>query len=158
VTRTCHRVLTRFKIAAYDIPTKDASVGGLFAGDPRSELVFLTFNERNAIPILLDGFRPDGQYTMPSRERIQAISPLAQVKRGRYRTPTFIVHGTHDEVVPIDMSVAFDEALRKTGTRSKLLVLPNKPHIFDLFSKPGSADWEKGVLPGYQFLYEILFG
>lgn len=117
----------------------------------------MTFNERNAIPILLDGFRADDQYTKPSRERIQAVSPLAQVKLGSYRTPTFIVHGAQDDVVPIDMSVKFDEALRKTGTRSELLILPKKPHIFDLFLKPGSPDWEKGVVPGYKFLYDILF-
>jgi acetyl esterase/lipase len=133
-------------------------VGGLFPGDPRSEMVFATFNERNAVSILLDGFRADDQYTEPSRERIQAVSPLAQVQLGRYRTPTFIVHGTLDEVVPLQMSVAFDEALRETGTRSELLVLPNKPHIFDLFLKPGSGDWDRGVLPGYKFLYKMLFG
>jgi hypothetical protein len=48
--------------------------------------------------------------------------------------------------------------LFETGTRSELLELPKKPHIFDLFLTPGSADWEKGVVPGYKFLYEILFG
>jgi acetyl esterase/lipase len=151
-------MLTQIKIVAYDIPTKDASVGGLFPGDPRSEMVFVTFNERNAISILLDGFRADDQYVKPSRERVQAVSPLAQVRLGRYRTPTFIVHGSNDEVVPIDMSVTFSEALKETGTRSELLELPKKPHIFDLFLTPGSADWEKGVVPGYKFLYEILFG
>lgn len=120
-------------------------------------MVFVTFNERNAVSILLDGFRADDQYTKPSLDRIQAVSPLAQVKLGRYKTPTFIIHGSEDDVVPIDMSETFNEALKKTGTRSELLVLPKKPHIFDLFLKPGSSDWEKGVVPGYKFLYEILF-
>ena len=107
--------------------------------------------------ILLQGFKTSNQngaddklHLSPSQ--IAKISPLAQVRAGNYRVPTFILHGTEDDVVPASQSVIFDAALREQGVPSGVLVLEGKKHLYDLFLKPGSEEWEKCVLPGYEFI------
>ena len=151
-------VLIVLQIVQYDIPTKDFRFGGLHPADPRSQLVFNTFNSLHAVSIFVDGFRADGQYHEPSPERIDAVSALSQVRNGNYRTPTFSVHGEDDEIVPIGMSVDFNRALSATGVKSELLSIPNKGHIFDLFLKPGKDEWDSMVVPGYNFVFDVLFG
>ena len=126
--------------------------------DPRSQLVFHTFNSLSAVSIFTDGFRASGQYSAPSAESVTAISPLAQVRKGTYKVPTFVVHGDEDEIVPVGMSAEFVQMLREKGVRSELLVVPGKGHIFDLFCRPGRDGWETDVVPGYQFLVDVLDG
>lgn len=37
---------------------------------------------------------------IPTVEEVTAISPLAQIRNGVYVTPTFLVHGTNDDLIP----------------------------------------------------------
>lgn len=65
-------------------------------GDARSELVLETLKADNFVPILLRGLPADDEtengVEQPLPEEVAAISPLAQVRTGKYQTPTCIVH------------------------------------------------------------------
>lgn len=60
------------------------------------------------------------------REAAQAASPLAHVSAGD--PPCLIVHGEHDERVPLSQSLKFDAALRAAGVESTLVVLAGASH------------------------------
>ena len=140
------------KVSSYDFTSKDPELGGLNRDDPRSQLVFHTFHSPNAVSIFTKGLAISGEYPPLDPSAVQAISPRAQVRMGRYNVPTFIVHGDQDEVVPLEASVNFTQDLRSKGGKCELLVVKGKPHCFDVLSKPGSETWTSGVVPGYQFL------
>lgn len=44
--------------------------------------------------------------------------------------PFFIAHGDRDALVPVEQSQKFDEALKKAGVESKLVIVPGKAHGF----------------------------
>ncbi|OTA01506.1 PKS protein [Trichoderma parareesei] len=137
--------------------TDTTGLGWLEPGDPRSELVLALVKEQNGVSLLLNGVPTDGNtFHAPEPERVTAISPLAQVRLGTYRTPTFVIIGDEDEVVPFHSSVDFVDALRKQGIRHGFIPVPGQQHIFDLTLAPGMAKWEEWVAPGYKFLFDIL--
>ena len=101
------------QISHYDISHKDPALGGMQRGDPRSELVLATFNSRDHFQILLQGFDPPPPGSPTMKHNIATdISPLAQVRKGVYRTPTLVLHGRKDTVVPVEQSCRFVNALR----------------------------------------------
>ena len=107
--------------------------------------------------ILIQGFKAsdnndDDTASHASNSQIMDISPLAQIRAGKYHVPTFILHGTEDDVVPVSQSVEFESALREQGVASGVLVVEGKKHLYDLFLKPGTEEWERFVLPGYDFI------
>ncbi|KAJ8128887.1 hypothetical protein O1611_g4747 [Lasiodiplodia mahajangana] len=86
-------------------------------GDLRSDLLITLAQERLTLPALFNGLQSkhvsppqvpttsQGVYNCtliidpPTAERVASISPLAQLGAGHYTVPTFIIHGTKDEVV-----------------------------------------------------------
>lgn len=146
----------RMQISYYDPPSKNAALGGLVPGDPRSELVFATFHSQKMAQIMLRGFGTcNGDEDSESHfalSQISKISPLAQIRAGKYGVPTFILHGSEDDVVPAGQSVDFESALRAQGVPSGVLILSGKRHLFDLYLKPGTEEWERCVLPGFDFV------
>ena len=46
--------------------------------------------------------------------------------------PCLIVHGEHDELVPLSQSLTFDAALRAAGVESTLVVLEGGRHALSL--------------------------
>lgn len=126
-------------------------------GDPRSELILGMNKAPNFVPFLLNGFTaetPEGAKV--SLERVASISALAQVRRGNYKTPTFVIHGDRDEMIPYTMATDFAEAMRERGVDCGVIVVPEAKHMYDIFLKPGKKGWESGVLPGYEFLFKAL--
>ncbi len=131
--------------------------------DPRSRIVLHMNWKGQALPVLLNGLPSKSQaansdidYTdlpQPSAEQIASISPLAQVQKGTYRTPTYLVHGTQDDLVPWQQSEEFADALQKNGVRAGLEVVQGKAHSFDSFRDPDGRAWES-VRKGYEFLFE----
>ena len=93
---------------------------------------------------------------VPTPERIAAISPLSQVRAGNYSTPTFIIHGDRDEIVPFHTAERFVQAMRAAGVESGFLPIKGARHIYDLTLKPGQKGWGETVEPGYRFLFDIL--
>ncbi|UKZ74609.1 putative secondary metabolism biosynthetic enzyme [Trichoderma virens FT-333] len=137
--------------------TDTSGLGWVKPGDPRSELVLALVKEKNGMALLLDGIPADGDtLKAPEPERVAAISPLAQVQKGNYRTPTFVIIGDEDEIVPFHTSVNFVNALNKQGVKNGFIPVPGQRHIYDLALTPGMAKWEDWVAPGYRFLFDIL--
>jgi acetyl esterase/lipase len=95
------------------------------------------------------------------REAAQAASPLAHVSAGD--PPCLIVHGAHDEVVPLSQSLKFDAALRAAGVESTLVVLEGGRHtpsldrgsaagkalleFLDLMLAPNAAEPRSVIIP-----------
>ncbi len=89
-------------------------------------------------------------------QQVQAISPMAQLKAGKYKVPTCIIHADRDEIAPFRDSEAFVEELQRSGVRGKLGRVIGKGHIHDLALKPGGEGWEEGVGVGYDFLFDVI--
>lgn len=133
-------------------------LGWVRAGDPRSELVLALIKEERGMALLCnDGALagPD-ELPYPDGARAAALSPLAQLHRGRYRTPTCVVFGDADEVAPYAPAAAFHRDLRARGLRGLLLTVPGGRHIFDLDLAPGSDGWARHIEPAYAFLVREL--
>jgi acetyl esterase/lipase len=94
--------------------------------------------------------------TPPSPECVASISPLARLRAGQYAVPTFIAHGTEDEVAPFAAAERFVTEMREHGLRCGFLPLQGVHHVFDLGVEEGSQKWEDMVAPGYHFLFEVL--
>ena len=93
-----------------------------------------------------------------SPARVAAISPMAQLRAGKYTTPTFLIHGERDEIVPFHTSTKFSEEMRRRGVKGNLLKVNGKRHIHDLGIKEGEEGWNIGVGPGYDFLVKEVRG
>ena len=94
---------------------------------------------------------------MPSSEEIQAISPLAQIRKGNYRTPTYIIHGTEDDLVPCSQSEETIKALKEQGVKAGFYRLEGAEHLFDTFGTDHGGGGERAVREAYQWLIERLF-
>lgn len=105
---------------------------------------------------MLNGISDDDWRRNPDPERVAFISPMAQLRSGRYTTPTFLIHGEDDEIVPFHTAKKFVTALKEHGVRSGILGVSGAKHIHDLNLRPGVEQWRLGVQPGYDFLFEIL--
>lgn len=105
---------------------------------------------------MLNGLSPDFLNTPPSPERVAAISPMAQLRAGRYTTPTFLIHGEKDEIVPFHTAVKFADALKGYGVKGGLLAVKGAKHIHDLPLRPGTERWQQEVAPGYEFLFSTV--
>lgn len=132
--------------------------------DPRCRIVLHMNWKAQTLPVLLSGLQPivteDGRNSVscdqtalpqPSTQEIVRCSPLAQVKRGFYTTPTFLVHGTADELIPWQQSQRMWQQLTNRGVTAHLELIPGRPHICDTSADLESPDW-KAVVRGYEFL------
>ncbi|TVY45279.1 3-methylorcinaldehyde synthase [Lachnellula subtilissima] len=138
-------------------------LGWVRPGDPRSELVMALFKEGIGLPLLLHGLPdtttpPSEWFSRPSPAQAASISPLAQIRLGAYETPTFIIHGTGDQIAPFAGAESFVVELRERGIRHGFLPLEGLDHIHDLRLRPGSEEWNTQVGPGYQFLFDVVRG
>ncbi|KAL8803017.1 MAG: hypothetical protein Q9182_003443 [Xanthomendoza sp. 2 TL-2023] len=128
----------------------------LARSDPRSDLIRSLFQNSGSTSLSLLFNHASSTPKPVSQSQIESISPIAQLRKGNYNVPTFIVHGSEDEIVPCNMSVAFDEAMRERGMKSGVCVIEGAKHLHDLGVEAGSEMWVKGVRPGYEFLLEEL--
>lgn len=96
--------------------------------------------------------------SQPALEDIRAVSPYAQILAGNYRTPTFIVHGTQDDLIPWGQTRNTMEALRSMGVDGRLASPQGLGHAFDLWpgEDPAATGWES-IGEGYDFLCEKTF-
>ena len=139
--------------------TDSSHLGWIRPGDPRSELVLSLFKEGNGLPLLLNGIRPSDDKpwsTPPPARLVAAISPSAHLRDGTYTTPTFLIHGTKDEIVPFHTAVAFVGAMRERGVKVGFAEVKGARHIHDLNLKAGDKAWSENVGVGYDFLLQEL--
>ena len=105
---------------------------------------------------MLNGLSSAALASSPPLARIQAISPMAQLKAGRYKVPTFVIHSDRDEITPFRASESFVEELKGRGVIGGLGRVKGKGHIHDLALKPGEEGWQEGVGVGYAFVFQIV--
>ncbi|TAQ89052.1 hypothetical protein B7494_g2621 [Chlorociboria aeruginascens] len=94
--------------------------------------------------------------SQPALDKIVAVSPLAQIRRGNYRTPTFLIHGMADDLIPWEQSRATYEAMLEMNIPAQLVLIEGAPHVCDKSSDPDSEGW-KATVRGYKFLESIVF-
>ncbi|KAI1321955.1 hypothetical protein F5Y16DRAFT_404978 [Xylariaceae sp. FL0255] len=103
---------------------------------------------------------PDGTdwkaLPQPSLEQIRAVSPLAHVQDGNYKTPTFLIHGTADDLIPWQQSQGTYDAMLARGIPVELALVEGAPHITDLSSNRNLKGWQ-AALRGYDFLCSYVF-
>ena len=154
-------------ITAYNTPSTKRALGGWMSpSDPRSRIVLYMNWTGRCLRVLLNGLSPSsrqGQSSSsgdptdmlpePSLEQIQAVSPLAQIRQGNYKVPTFIIHGTTDDLIPWQQAVRTHEALQQVGVETEIRILDDALHLFDLFrSYENNKGQKAAVREGYEFL------
>ncbi|KAI0905937.1 BcPKS19, polyketide synthase [Ustulina deusta] len=136
--------------------------------DPRCRIVLHINWKAQTLPVIVGGLpsknkagRSSGTKNwnalpQPGLDKIVAVSPLAQIRRGTYRTPTFLIHGTADDLIPWEQSQGTYEAMVERNVTAQLALIEGAPHICDLSSDPNSEGW-KAAVRGYEFLSSYVF-
>ena len=132
--------------------------------DPRSRLILHLNWHGQALPVLLNGLpskravaegsASTADYSalpQPSDEEIDSINPYAQILKGIYRTPTFLIHGTTDDLIPWQQSAETHQALVKKGIPAEVRILEDLPHLFDMIGNTDTRGSE-AVKEGFDFL------
>ncbi|KAF2973312.1 hypothetical protein GQX73_g379 [Xylaria multiplex] len=152
-------------ITSYKVPR--STLGGWCSREDARSLIVLHMNWKGqTLPILLDGLPIESIQQSKSSEtedwkdrpqpdplRVQAVSPYAQILKGTYKTPTFLIHGTEDDLVPWQQSARVSEALVKKGVPAGIEVVEGGLHLFDLHKDVDGRYWD-AVMKGYQFLFD----
>ncbi|KAF2972671.1 hypothetical protein GQX73_g957 [Xylaria multiplex] len=136
--------------------------------DPRCRIVLHINWKAQTLPVIIGGLpsrkkasqssdiKDWNALPQPRVDEIVAVSPLAQIRRGNYRTPTFLIHGTADDLIPWQQSHGTYKAMVESNIRAKLALVEDAPHICDLSSDPDSEGW-KAAIRGYEFLSSYVF-
>ncbi|KAI0415829.1 BcPKS19, polyketide synthase [Xylaria grammica] len=131
--------------------------------DPRCRIVLHINWKAQTLPVIIGGLpskeragknsdiKDWNALPQPQLDKIVAVSPLAQIRMGNYRTPTFLIHGTADDLIPWQQSRGTYEAMVERNITAELALIEGAPHICDLSSDPNSEGW-KAVIRGYEFL------
>lgn len=156
-------------ITSYNPPASKRALGGwMNPSDPRSRIALHMNWTGRCLRVLLNGLSsshrdvgnaggtvldPTDTLPEPSLEQIQAVSPLAQIERGAYRVPTFIIHGTKDDLIPWQQASRTFEALRQQGIEAEIRILDGAVHLFDLYQSYNKDSEAKArVQEAYDFL------
>ncbi|KAF2867263.1 BcPKS19, polyketide synthase [Massariosphaeria phaeospora] len=138
--------------------------------DPRCHIVLHMNWKAQTLPIIVSGLPsrsvasaavksgdvPDWKaLAQPDTAQIVAVSPRAHIVRGEYETPTFLVHGTADDLIPWQQSQETYRALRERGIQSGLALVEGGPHVCDSSSDAESESW-KATLRGYEFICSVV--
>ncbi|KAL4902296.1 hypothetical protein BDW74DRAFT_180797 [Aspergillus multicolor] len=147
-------------ITAYNPPSNKGQpvLGGWMSPtDPRSRIALHMNWTGQTLPFLVYGARglknnttPENTLPQPSTSEIEAISPAAQIRLGNYNTPTFLIHGTRDDLIPVAQVKRTAEDMKAMGVEVQLRVLQGAVHLFDV--GPGyeeDADAGQAVADGY---------
>ncbi|KAF6833860.1 Iterative polyketide synthase CazM 3 [Colletotrichum plurivorum] len=137
--------------------------------DPRARIVLHINWKAQTLPVVIGGLPSKAQAAsdclcvqdwnslpQPSVKEIQRCSPLAQVRAGNYTTPTFLVHGTADDLIPWQQSARTMEEMKARNIEAQLVVVPNGPHVCDASHDEKSPGWQ-AVLEAYRWLGGQIF-
>lgn len=105
---------------------------------------------------MLNGLSDTALSTPPPAWKVEAISPMAQLKAGRYKVPTFVIHGDKDEIAPFKDSERFVEELKAKSVPTGLQMVKGARHIHDLALREGKDGWKDGVEVGYRFVFGVV--
>lgn len=146
-------------IVSYNPPPAARAAGGWMAkNDARSRIVLHMNWHGQTLPILVHGLQGKAQngpprLPPPTTEQVQAISPLAQIRQGRYHTPTFLVHPADDDLIPWQQAQRTADELLRKGVDAELRIIDKAIHLFDLYPRfEKNAEVIRAIADGYAFL------
>jgi acetyl esterase/lipase len=122
-----------------------ASKGPNFS-QPRDAFAFTQI----AAGTVLSAIYPEGQSSDPE---YRLVDP-AQNVLGNF-PPTYIVHGTADTLVPIDLSREYFKRLKEAGVKCGMTEVPGEEHTFAATMTVGSQTWWL-QREGFDFLEEVI--
>lgn len=150
---------------AYNIPPGMMAASGWMAPqNPRSQLVLHMNWKGQTLPVLFrslptsDSVPPEKvkgyqELPQPPVDDVVRASPYAQIVRGNYRSPTHIVFGTDDDLIPWQQAQHTVDAMREAGIDTGFTLMEGEPHLFDIFRDPDGARWA-AIQPAYEFLFD----
>lgn len=157
--------MTDTPITSYNpAPSKRALGGWMSPSDPRSRIALHMNWTGQTLSVLFNGHKYKSLVAMaggddkvilpkPTLSEIQKACPLSQVCAGRYKTPTFIIHGTLDDLIPVEQAQRTHGQMLACGVESELRVVADALHLFDMSPNlKNSKDAFKAVADGYAFL------
>jgi acetyl esterase/lipase len=154
-------------ITAYNPPANKHALGGWMApSDPRSQIALYMNWTGQALPVLFNGCNykklaaakspttSEVILPVPPLADVQRACPLSQIVAGRYKTPTFLIHGGLDDLIPVQQAERTQDAMRAAGVESTLRVVQGGLHLFDLGIDISAVDEDgpRAVREGYEFL------
>ncbi|KAK4194359.1 hypothetical protein QBC40DRAFT_238747 [Triangularia verruculosa] len=149
-------------ITAYNPPASAKAVGGwMSVQDPRSKLALYMNHQGKTLEVLLHGVAAVNRGRPVSEEEVSAVSPLAQVRRGQYKTPTFIIHPRQDDLIPWQQAERMYEALTRHGVDTELRIVDEgAKHLFDIGERWQTRykEGSKAMHEGFQFLVSYAAG
>ncbi|KAF7586587.1 hypothetical protein BBP40_008644 [Aspergillus hancockii] len=149
-------------ITGYNPPLEESPrAGWMSTSDPRSRIALHMNWKGQTLPVLLKGWMYKDNYqgkcfdlSPPTAAEIQAVSPLYQIRNGRYRTPTFFIHGTLDDLVPCEETERTYKELVSNGIEAEIRVVHEALHLFDIYASfHASQRAVDAVADGYMFLH-----
>ena len=149
-------------LTAYNVPSGTPTIGGWMApSDPRSRIALHMNWNGQTLPVLLHGralaaaaatANPKNS-AEPNHDEIISVSPLAQIRGGKYHTPTFLIHGTLDDLIPWQQSQKTYEALLEGGIDAQLREVEGGVHLFDVYhGYERDENAARAVSDGYDFI------
>ncbi|MCJ1462837.1 hypothetical protein MMC07_001440 [Pseudocyphellaria aurata] len=145
-------------ITGYNISAGTRALGGWMNPSDRRSRIALHMNWKGqTLPVLLNGLtrgETDPQnLPAPTKQQVQSISPLAQIRAGRYKTPTFIVHGTQDDLIPWEQAQRTYEGLIEAEVQAEARIVQGGVHLFDVYDGYEEDEGlKRAVRQGYEFL------
>ncbi|KAK6079050.1 beta-ketoacyl synthase domain-containing protein [Seiridium cupressi] len=153
-------------IAGYNVPPGDdrpVAGGWLAPSDPRSRLALHMNWQGRTLDVLLkgrDALNENSSKGSLDPDSVRSISPLARVRTGDYaQVPTFIIHPSLDDLIPVAQAEQLHDALRERGITGQLRVINGQKHLFDIYPrwKTDKAAYA-AVNEGYDFLKTTVLG
>lgn len=149
-------------ITAYNPPPASRAAGGWMAkSDPRSRIVLHMNWHGQTVPVLVHGLTNNKAQAQdatlrlppPTPAQVQAISPLAQIRHGSYRTPTFLVHPFGDDLIPWQQAQRTADELARQDVVAELRLIEDAVHLFDLYPRyDANTAAVRAIADGYAFL------
>ncbi|KAF9873883.1 beta-ketoacyl synthase [Colletotrichum karsti] len=135
--------------------------------DPRARIVLHMNWKAQSLPVIIGGlpsrrqaasssFSDWNTLPQPPIEDVRRCSPLAQVRSGTYKTPTFLVHGTADDLIPWQQSARTAAEMEARGVEARLVLVEGAPHVCDA-SRDGESEGWRAVREAYRWLGEYAF-
>ncbi|KAK2006001.1 ketoacyl-synt-domain-containing protein [Colletotrichum eremochloae] len=150
-------------ITAYNVPPKMMAAAGWIAPkDARSRIALHMNWQGQTLPVLFRGLPSATKVAshataafnnmeQPQIGDVVRASPYAQIIKGNYKSPTHIVFGTQDDLIPWEQAQRTVNAMKDAGIESGLTLAPGQPHLFDLLRDSNGNRWGY-VIEGYRFL------
>jgi len=155
--------------ASYYPPVnKGAPISVMSLADERWRIILHMNWKAQMIPILVNGLpskkklggaSAKAMYNLPfpSHDQIVPINPYSQILLKNYRTPTFFIHGTADDLIPYQQTMATVEALRSNGVECGIATPVGAKHLFDTFPKEDpQGTGNAAIQEGYAFIFKQL--